>query len=101
MELVISRYPNNIERIIIKDLYNIASFPSIYPNMFGELYIGIKNLSEYNFNKLVSVLENSYLIQSNFDLSKPNEYIEEVKNIRIKNHIVSDPFNSSFLNNEK
>lgn len=97
IEIVISQYPNKIEKIIVKGSNNKATFPIIYPNMFGEIFIGAKNLSEGNFNTLVSELENSYLIQTNYDLEKPSDYKEEIKNIRLNEHIVSDPSDSSFF----
>lgn len=97
VEIVISQYPNKIEKIIIKGSDNKAAFPIIYPNMFGEIYIGAKNVTEDNFNTVISTLENSYLVQTNYDLDEPSEYKEEIKNIRLNDHIVSDPYDSSFF----
>lgn len=97
IEIVISQYPNKIEKIIVKGSTNKATFPIVYPNMFGEIFIGAKNLSESNFNNLVSELENSYLVQTNYDLEKPSDYKEEIKNIQLNEHIVSDPSDSSFF----
>lgn len=97
IEIVISQYPNKIEKIIVKGSDDKATFPIIYPNMFGEIFIGAKNLSESNFNTLVSELENSYLVQTNYDLEKPSDYKEEIKNIQLNDHIVSDPSDSSFF----
>lgn len=96
IEIVISQYPYKIEKFIVKGTNNTTTYAIVYPNMFGELFIGARNITSANFNKLMDILKDSYMAQSNFDLENCYEYQEVIKTIKLEDHLVADAFDETF-----
>lgn len=96
IDIVIAQYPGKVEKFIVKGVNNKATYAIVYPNMFGQLYVGARTINDTNFGILKNILSESYMIQNNFDMENTYPYKEIRKVISTPSHIVSDPADETF-----